>query len=159
MQNTKFKQHENPCLVTPLSFILIIIFLPSTTYVNTHHLLTSLHLTFKRIYYIVPSLKDNHYIIHTSLFLMLSGNIELNLGPTYNLLCNYPPNLKLRSCTYFTSKTIQLRPEYQQLSSSFALHLIPTHPHHQEAKKHILFWVDLLQDKISIHHQSYYIDS
>jgi hypothetical protein len=75
---------------------------------------------------------QNYYIVPTCLFLILGSDIELNLGPLRNILRNHPHDHKLRSRIYFTSHTIQIKPEYQQLQTLFEPHLLPTHPHHQE---------------------------
>jgi hypothetical protein len=53
----------------------------------------------KKIYYIVP----------TCLFLTLGGDIELNPGPIRNILRNHPQDHKIRSRTYFTPHTIQIK--------------------------------------------------
>jgi hypothetical protein len=138
MQNIDSKQHNYPCSVTPLSFILIITLISYITYVNSYCLL---NFPLKLLYF---PLKDIPYIVPNNLFLILRGDIELIPGPTRTLLCNYPLDHKLRHRTYFTPKTIQLRPEYLQLSNNFTPHLISTHPHHQKAKQTHPFLVDSL---------------
>jgi exonuclease III/uncharacterized phage-associated protein len=75
--------------------------------------------------------EQTYYLVPTCLFLTLGGDIELNLGPIRNLLRNHPQDHKIRSRTYFTPHTIQIKPEYQHLQTLFEPHLIPTHPQHQ----------------------------
>jgi hypothetical protein len=109
----------------------LILYLPCKLYHTPHHSNTSSNKKyFSNSSYIKP-----HYLVPTSLFLLLGGDIEMNPGPINHLIRNYPPDHKQRSRTYFTSATIQLKPEYQHLSLSFDPHFITTHPNHQTTQQ------------------------
>jgi hypothetical protein len=82
---------------------------------------------------------ETFYTISTRFLLILGGDIELNLGPIYNLLRYHPPDHKQRSKTYFTLCTIQLKPEYQQPASTFEPYLITTYPNHQDTQRTHIF--------------------
>jgi hypothetical protein len=75
-------------------------------------------------------IQECYSIIPNYLFLLLGGDIETNPGPTCIWLRNHPIDHKQRSRIYFIPNTITLRPEYQQLSSSFEPHINLTHPDH-----------------------------
>jgi hypothetical protein len=79
------------------------------------------------------------YMVPSRLFLALCGDIESNPRPIRNLLKDHPIEHKQRNHIYFTPNTIQLRPEYQQLSTKFAPHLDPTHLQHREVQQSHLF--------------------
>ena len=123
MQTTHFNNYNTS--ITPFSCFIdkTTDLLPTCIIHNMPHHYTTLYLS-------ILSSKQIQYIVPSSLFLLLGGDIERNPGPVNYLLQNHPNDHKLRNQTYFTPNTIQLKLEYQHLTLSFDPHFIITHPNH-----------------------------
>jgi hypothetical protein len=127
--------NHTPYHTLPLMLYLLPNYLTLSLLCVLYHTLHHFHAPSPQQYFPIPSLIKPHYIVSTLLFLLLGGDIETNPGPIIHLLRNHPNDHKQRSRTYFTTNTIQLKPEYQHLSLSFAPYLTTTHPNHQAAQQ------------------------
>jgi hypothetical protein len=138
----KIPKNNSPIICTlayPISYLYFIsIFLLSSSLSHSHklkhHCYPLFHYTSLALQFTSNIPKFPRQLQYDHLLLLLCGDIKSNLGPFRTLLTHHLPDHKRRNRIYFNSQTIQLRPEYQLLHTSFVPHLLNTHPKHPEVQ-------------------------
>ena len=96
-----------------------------------------------------------YYTWNNSTIILLSGDIQLNPGPVYNILKNLPQAYTKRQKQYFLPDTLTLKPQYTHLEKLFEPHLSHTTTNPQNPTLTHLRTHSLLLSQYPTHHIRY----